>query len=213
MKNSVISSLQERTPLMLRAISNIDLVVILQRYLLAAMLCWIVLVSLAALPHCNSLSSSTPSKVSHQTNNVVISQRSNGQQEIFSFDSLEDKSSVIGLKSESSTIQEQINTLKAVTHHIGYALQSTFLPSVITDDINKNLSILSHTGYLKYILYDNIQDLSTSLKSVLAKQRILEAVGVGRQDATALSATLSFIGRDFCGIISSLLFTSLAATR
>ena len=194
----------------------IDLVVIQQHLLAATMLFWIVLVSLAALPHCSSLSSSTPSisNVSHQTNNVVISQRSNGQQEIFSFDSLEDKLSVIGLKSKSSTIQqEQINSLKTVTHRIGYALQSTFLPSVITDDINGNLNILSHTGYLKYILYDNIQDLTTSLKSVLAKQRILEAVGVGRQGATALSATLSFIGRDFCGIISSLLFTSLAATR
>ena len=55
---------------------------------------------------------------------------------------------------------------------------------------------------------DNLQDLTTSLRSVLATQRVLEGVGVGREGATALAATLDFLIRDGCGMIASLAFTS-----
>ena len=56
-------------------------------------------------------------------------------------------------------------------------------------------------------------DLSTQLRAVLATQRVLEGVGVGKEGATALSASLNFIMRDGCGMVSTLLFTALASSR
>ena len=68
-------------------------------------------------------------------------------------------------------------------------------------------------GYLSYSIWSWIQDLSTQLRAVLATQRVLEGVGVGREGATALSASLNFILRDGCGMISTLLFTALVSSK
>ncbi|KAL7531058.1 hypothetical protein ACHAWF_003614 [Thalassiosira exigua] len=84
------------------------------------------------------------------------------------------------------------------------AFRSTFLPGADVD-------VLRRAGYLRYAFLDNVQDLSTALRSVLATQRILEGVGVGRSDATALSATLNFVVRDGCGMLASLAFSSCTA--
>ncbi len=107
----------------------------------------------------------------------------------------------------------------SVPNRFRHALRSTFLPSLPrpptgnTNDEDGNCShqimdTLRGTNFLRYILYDNIQDLSTSLRSVLATQRVLHGVGVGRSGATALSATINFLIRDGCGMAASLLFTS-----
>ena len=105
-------------------------------------------------------------------------------------------------------------------NRIAYMLRSTFLPltsntassekSDTADD--DQMTLLKQSGYLSYMIYDNLQDLTTSLRSVLATQRVLQGVGVGRSDATALSATLNFLLRDGCGMIASLLFTSIASS-
>jgi hypothetical protein len=58
-----------------------------------------------------------------------------------------------------------------------------------------------------------IQDLSTQLRSVLATQRILEGVGVGREGATALSALFNYLVRDGFGMAATLLFTYAASSR
>ena len=84
------------------------------------------------------------------------------------------------------------------------APSSTFLPSLPED----RRHLLRDSGYLEYILMDNLQDLTTALRSVLATQRVLEGVGVGREGATALAATLDFLIRDGCGMVASLVFTS-----
>jgi hypothetical protein len=64
---------------------------------------------------------------------------------------------------------------------------------------------------LNYAVWSWIQDLSTQLRGVLATQRILEGVGVGREGATALSALLNFLVRDASGMLASLVFTASAA--
>jgi hypothetical protein len=68
-------------------------------------------------------------------------------------------------------------------------------------------------GYLRYCVFSWIQDLSTNLRSVVATQRVLEGIGVGRDGASALSASLNFIARDGAGMASSLVFSSLASSR
>ncbi|KAL7560004.1 hypothetical protein ACA910_013498 [Epithemia clementina (nom. ined.)] len=84
-------------------------------------------------------------------------------------------------------------------------LRSTFLPSGYPNKIPR--------GYLRYAVWSWIQDLSTQLRGVLATQRVLEGVGVGRPGATALSAMLNFLVRDGCGMAATLLFTASAASR
>ncbi|OEU22743.1 DUF647-domain-containing protein, partial [Fragilariopsis cylindrus CCMP1102] len=68
-------------------------------------------------------------------------------------------------------------------------------------------------GYLRYSLWSWIQDISTQLRSVLATQRILEGVGVGSSEATALSALFNYLVRDGCGMAAGLLFTYAASSR
>eukprot|EP00980_Cylindrotheca_fusiformis_P017400 scaffold5398_cov120-Cylindrotheca_fusiformis.AAC.2 len=80
------------------------------------------------------------------------------------------------------------------------ALRSTFLPS--------GYPTRTPPGYLRYSIWSWIQDLSTQLRSVLATQRVLEGVGVGREGATALSALMNYLIRDGCGMAATLLFTS-----
>jgi hypothetical protein len=81
--------------------------------------------------------------------------------------------------------------------------RSTFLPAGFPSK--------TPDGYLKYAVWSWIQDLSTQLRGVLATQRILEGVGVGREGATALSALLNFLVRDASGMLASLVFTASAA--
>jgi hypothetical protein len=68
-------------------------------------------------------------------------------------------------------------------------------------------------GYLSFSALNALQDLSTQLRGVLATQRILEGLGVGRADATATSAILNFLVRDGCGMFATLVFTATAASK
>lgn len=151
----------------------------------------------------------------------IVSRKSDGQYKTYSLDpwldNLEVKN-IGGPDDRELSRGDQRNSFRpsATLHRVQSALRSTFLPALPSnqggdDRGDDQLSTLRSSGYLSYILYDNIQDLSTNLRSVLATARILEGVGVGRAGATALSATLNFIIRDGCGMVASLLFTSYAA--
>lgn len=91
-----------------------------------------------------------------------------------------------------------------ISQKIRAGIKSTFLPSGYPDKTPE--------GYLSYSIWSWIQDLSTQLRAVLATQRVLEGIGVGREGATALSASLNFIVRDGCGMASSLLFTAVSSS-
>ncbi|KAL9184058.1 hypothetical protein ACHAXT_002144 [Thalassiosira profunda] len=167
--------------------------------------CILLLTLLLVHNGCHGLSSSPSSTPPMSTDYVVVSQRSNGQCKTFSFD-------------DATSIDERKRRKSMPTfQRVQTALRSTFFPTVTTDVLgdgrinDHQLRALSRSGYLKYIFCDNLQDLSTTLRWVLVTQRVLKRVGVGRSGATALAATLNFLVRDFCGILSSLLFTSLAA--
>ena len=157
------------------------------------------IVSITLIIICHALAASSPKQ--------VISRRNDGRSKSFSFD--EPNNNNNKLVSGDSVVKYRLRIRPSVAlGHVQSALRSTFLPSIPSSSAN---NILRSSGYLQYILFDNIQDLCTSLRSVLATQRILEGVGVGRADATALSATLNFLIRDGCGMLASLLFTSYAA--
>jgi len=152
---------------------------------------------------CHALASSSPKQ--------VISRRNDGRSKSFSFDEPNNKrvDNDSEMKFQLSQVGRDLIRPSVALGHVQAAVRSTFLPSIPS---SSSSNILRSSGYLQYILLDNIQDLCTSLRSVLATQRILEGVGVGRADATALSATLNFLIRDGCGMLASLLFTSYAAS-
>lgn len=159
---------------------------------------------------CHALAQSAHSK--------IVSRKSDGRYVTFSLDNLGEAidEDGPGNRDLGGSEKRKIFHPSATIHRVQSALRSTFLPALPSNQDGTNngdnqLATLRKSGYLSYILYDNIQDLSTSLRSVLATQRILEGVGVGRAGATALSATLNFLIRDASGMLASLLFTSYAA--
>eukprot|EP00578_Thalassiosira_sp_NH16_P010305 CAMPEP_0181104680 /NCGR_PEP_ID=MMETSP1071-20121207/15562_1 /TAXON_ID=35127 /ORGANISM="Thalassiosira sp., Strain NH16" /LENGTH=495 /DNA_ID=CAMNT_0023187905 /DNA_START=231 /DNA_END=1716 /DNA_ORIENTATION=- len=162
------------------------------------------------------------SPLAEHAHSKIISRKSDGQYKTYS---LENNNNFLGGEAVggpgdgelTSDPKQKFFRPSATLHRVQSALRSTFLPALPSNQGENNgssnyqLDALRSSGYLSYILNDNIQDLSTSLRSVLATQRILEGVGVGRAGATALSATLNFVIRDGCGMVASLLFTSYAA--
>ena len=100
---------------------------------------------------------------------------------------------------------KNIVNIKATKNKIHSIIYRTFLPISYPSKTPK--------GYLGYVLYSSLQDLSTQLRGVLATQRVLEGLGVGKVGASSLSATLNFIVRDGVGMITSLLFTYLVSDK
>lgn len=78
---------------------------------------------------------------------------------------------------------------------------STFVPSHYLSSMPSSQKVPSQGDFIRFSIYSAIQDLSTSLRSVLATQRVLEGIGVGRVGATSLSASLNFIVRDGVGMV------------
>lgn len=76
---------------------------------------------------------------------------------------------------------------------------STFIPSHYLSPLPSQK--IAQSDFIRFSFYSAIQDLSTSLRSVLATQRVLEGIGVGRVGATSLSASLNFIVRDGVGMV------------
>lgn len=145
----------------------------------------------------------------------VISRKGDGRYKVFTIDSAAVNDNVVDdVSTISSSGHARTTSSSSKLEHIQSILRSTFLPTTPSSSngqCNQWETLLAH-GYISYVLYDLVQDLSTNLRSVLATQRVLEGVGVGRSSATALSATLNFLIRDGCGMIASLLFSSYFAS-
>jgi hypothetical protein len=102
------------------------------------------------------------------------------------------------------TLKSSLRTSKSITQSVLSYIKATFLPAGFPEKTPK--------GYMSYAIYSWLQDLSTQLRGVLAAQRLLEGVGVGREGATALSALLAYLVRDGFGMLANLLFTSISST-
>jgi len=103
-----------------------------------------------------------------------------------------------------STSNKLSNFFKNPKERMREALRSTFLPSGYPGQ--------TPSFFVQYSMWSMLQDLSTQLRGVLATQRILEGLGVGREGATVLSASLNFIIRDGVGMLVSLIFTGIASS-
>ena len=142
-------------------------------------------------------------KHSRSPNSIISKKANGGASKTFAFDSVE-----TGANSRMNNyrrIFQRALDISLLRSKIQSALRSTFLPSGYPNQ--------TPPGYLAYSAWSWAQDLTTQMRAVLATQRVLEGVGVGKEGATALSASLNFIFRDGCGMLASLLFTSVAASR
>ncbi|KAL7568822.1 hypothetical protein ACA910_007236 [Epithemia clementina (nom. ined.)] len=68
-----------------------------------------------------------------------------------------------------------------------------------------------HSGYLEYQCYDSLQGLCSYLRGVLCSAQVLQAAGVGNQEATAWAAALTWAMKDGMGLTSGLVFSYVAA--
>jgi Vitamin B6 photo-protection and homoeostasis len=92
---------------------------------------------------------------------------------------------------------------QSVYDRIRSGLRSTFLP------IGYPNTVPDH--YASYVVWSSLQDLCTSVRSVIATQRVLQGIGVGTNTATTLSAIQNFLLRDAAGMFASLSFTALTS--
>jgi hypothetical protein len=135
-------------------------------------------------------------------NNVEIYSKKNGISKQFSIEkhlsSKDQKQSKLGLqirRARSSILDFNLDSV----------VRTTFLPVGFPERTPQ--------GYLHFSIWSWIQDLSTQLRAILATQRVLEGIGVGREGATALSASINFLVRDGFGMASTLMFTAVAANK
>ena len=135
-------------------------------------------------------------------NNVEIYSKKNGVSKQFSIEkhlsSKDQKRSKIGL-------QIRRTTDSILDFNLDSVVRTTFLPVGYPERTPQ--------GYLHFSIWSWIQDISTQLRAILATQRVLEGIGVGREGATALSASINFLVRDGFGMASTLMFTAVAANK
>jgi hypothetical protein len=132
---------------------------------------------------------------------VISTNKNGGHSKVFSFDTSAGRGDLPIDFDKQRSKRGPANALRKVQT----ALRSTFLPSGYPNR--------TPDGYLRYSAWSWVQDISTQLRSVLATQRVLEGVGVGREGATALSALMNFLVRDGCGMAAALIFTSAASSK
>lgn len=144
---------------------------------------------LLRLVQCQSLATNVPQ-------NVSIFSKKNGVAIPFSVKDYNPSKS----REKSRSIRASIDMKK-----IESLIRSTFFPAGYPEK--------TPPGFLTFCIWSWVQDLSTQMRAILATQRVLEGVGVGKEGATALSASINFLVRDGFGMASTLLFTALASNR
>lgn len=77
-------------------------------------------------------------------------------------------------------------------------LRDVFLPEGYPHSVSED--------YLEYQIWDTCQAYCSSISATLATQSVLEGMGVGDAEATALAATITWILKDGCGMMGRILF-------
>jgi Vitamin B6 photo-protection and homoeostasis len=174
-----------------------------------------VILPLLVLPNVSCLASNNTPAASRSV--VVVSQRKNGSRQEYSFASKRSPAAAIIAVDDAagsppaSTSNVMIMTPPSTAkrpnkfsggpqQRVSYWIKSTFLPVGYPGSVQPR--------YLQFSIWNALQDWSTSLRSTLATQRILEGVGVGTSTATAVSAVQNFLVRDAAGMAATLLFTA-----
>lgn len=80
--------------------------------------------------------------------------------------------------------------------HFNKVLADTFLPAGYPHSVRPE--------YLQYQAWDALQGLSSYLRSVLTTRSVLAGIGVGSAAATSLSAAMTWVLRDGCGMVGGL---------
>lgn len=109
------------------------------------------------------------SSPSHPPVTTVVSRKSNGRKKDYFFDRHGPF-----VKTEFPQRGDEVHKKEmpsSVLEHLRSLIRSTFLPTIPRSyDAGQisQLTLLMESGYLPFIFFDNLQDLTTSLRSVLA---------------------------------------------
>ena len=105
----------------------------------------------------------------HPPVKTVVSRKSNGRKITYFFDRHEPL-----VKKEFPQIADEVHKkeiFSSLLERLQSVLRSTFLPTISRSydaGQKSQLTLLMESGYLPFIFFDNLQDLTTSLRSVLA---------------------------------------------
>ncbi|XP_014281014.1 RUS family member 1 [Halyomorpha halys] len=67
--------------------------------------------------------------------------------------------------------------------------------------------------YMRYQLWDTLQAFCSTITNTLATKAVLQGVGVGDNTASSLGAAITWIMKDGCGMMSSIVFAWISGTR
>ena len=96
-----------------------------------------------------------------------------------------------------------IRILRYALHSVARYLRNLFLPLGYPDTVR--------AGYWEYQVYDSIQGLCSYLRGVVSSAHVLQAAGVGNDQATAWGAAVTWALRDGMGLLGGLVFSAAAA--
>lgn len=86
---------------------------------------------------------------------------------------------------------------------VGAILRNLFLP------VGYPLTVPQE--YSTFQLWNIIQDLCSYLRGIMSTRALLEGMGVGRADTTAVHATIQWVFRDGASMLGGLLFTAISS--
>lgn len=84
-------------------------------------------------------------------------------------------------------------------------LTSTFLPTGYPQSVPPD--------YLKFQAWYLIQDMCSYFRAIMSTKALLQGLGVGRAEMTAVQATLHWVMKDGASMIGGLLFTTFSSTN
>ncbi|GAB1603789.1 RUS1 family protein C16orf58-like [Argonauta hians] len=109
------------------------------------------------------------------------------------------------LKTGTSKLEVKITKGAARFFTILQFFRDVFLPQGYPDSVSED--------YLTYQIWDSIQAFSSSITGTLATQSILKGMGVGNDQATVLSATLTWLLQDCTGMLGNIFFAWMQGTN
>lgn len=107
---------------------------------------------------------------------------------------------------DASVVSHTHNDRKSTSMFVASmrAFRAMFLPEGYPHSVSRD--------YTAYQVCDTLQALCSSVTGTLSTRAILQGVGVGEAEATALSGTLQWVTRDGTGMVGRILFATVVAS-
>lgn len=133
--------------------------------------------------------------------NIYLEEREWSSDKLLSSTSLSHDNNDKHTLKQSTTRTSLTDSLRRLGNFIRYAFLPNGYPASVPPE------------YTQFQIWNIVQDACSSLRGMMSTRAILEGMGVGRADVTAIQATIQWILRDGSSMLGSLLFTSFSSAN